>query len=93
MYNKEPSAKDWIITAIFVIVCIFLIVAIENNLRYNPYDTPSKTDVAVDSLLSTNDSIKKVITTIDSIKEHEIQKVSTLSSDSTVKLFKELVRE
>lgn len=91
--KDKATVKDWIITAVFIIVCICLIAAIEHHLRYNPYDTPKPSGVNVDSLLSTNDSIKQVITTIDSIKEHEIQKVSTLSSDSTIKLFKELVRE
>ena len=49
--------------------------------------------VNVDSILNTNDSIKIVIKYIDSTKNEEIEKVLKLDNDSTLELFKQLVRE
>lgn len=47
----------------------------------------------VDSLQSRNDSIKAQIEIIKQNKENEIIKVISLDNDSTIKLFKQLVRE
>lgn len=47
----------------------------------------------VDSLQSRNDTIKAQIEIIKQNKENEIIKVISLDNDSTIKLFKQLVRE
>lgn len=82
--------KDGLI-ALLALVLALVIVAIIAN------DEPSKpvkdNTINVDSLLTTNDSIKLVITYIDSVKNEEIQQVLKLDNDSTVELFKQLVRE
>lgn len=91
--RERATAKDWLIALVFILICIGLIVAIENT-KYNRYDTPPvKGNVNVDSILNTNDSINYVIKQKDSIKYEEVFKVRNLDNDSTIKLFKELVRE
>lgn len=47
----------------------------------------------VDSLQSRNDTIKAQIEIIKQNRENEIIKVISLDNDSTIKLFKQLVRE
>lgn len=82
--------KDGLI-ALLAIILTFVIVAIIAK------DEPSKpikeNTINVDSLLTSSDSIKLVITYIDSVKNEEIQQVLKLDNDSTVELFKQLVRE
>lgn len=91
--RERATAKDWLIALVFILICIGLIVAIEHT-KYNRYDTPPVNgNVNVDSILNTNDSINYVIKQKDSIKYEEVFKVRNLDNDSTVKLFKELVRE
>ena len=91
--KERATTKDWLIALVFILICVGLIVAIE-NVGYNKYDTPPvKGTVNVDSILNTNDSIKYVIKQKDSIKYEEVFNVRNLDNDSTVKLFKELVRE
>ena len=91
--KERATAKDWLIALVFILICIGLIIAIE-TVGYNKYDAPPvKGNVNVDSILNTNDSIKYVIKQKDSIKYEEVFKVRNLDNDSTVKLFKELVRE
>ena len=91
--KEQATPRDWIITIAFILICIGIIVAIENT-RYNRYNTPPiKENVNVDSILNTNDSINYVIKQKDSIKYEEVFKVRNLDNDSTVKLFEELVRE
>ena len=91
--KEQATPRDWIITIAFILICIGIIVAIENT-RYNRYDTPPvKGNVNVDSILNTNDNINYVIKQKDSIKYEEVFKVRNLDNDSTVKLFEELVRE
>ena len=91
--KERATPRDWIITIAFILICIGIIVAIENT-RYNRYNTPPiKENVNVDSILNTNDSINYVIKQKDSIKYEEVFKVRNLDNDTTIKLFKELVRE
>ena len=91
--KEQATPRDWIITIAFILICIGIIVAIENT-RYNRYNTPPiKENVNVDSILNTNDSINYVIKQKDSIKYEEVFKVRNLDNDTTIKLFKELVRE
>lgn len=45
----------------------------------------------VDSLTKANDSIKIVVTNLDSIKNAKIIEVQTLDNDSTIKLFYQLI--
>ena len=91
--KDKATSKDWLVTVVFTIICIGLIVAIE-HIGYNKYDKQSTNNKAkVDSILNTNDSIRYVIKQKDSTKYEEIFKVRNLDNDSTVELFKQLVRE
>lgn len=47
----------------------------------------------VDSLQSRNDTIKAQIEILKQNRDNEINKISGLDNDSTIKLFKRLVRE
>lgn len=47
----------------------------------------------VDSLQSRNDTIKKQIKILKQKRDDEIVKVNSLDNDSTIKLFKRLLRE
>lgn len=47
----------------------------------------------VDSIIRVNDSIKIKVEQLDSIKDAKVIEVQTLSNDSTVKLFYELISE
>lgn len=90
--NREPNWKDWLITALIVIIGVLGIYIVESKFRHNRYDVPTSNE-KVDSLLQSNDSIKQVVINLDSAKKYEIQKVNTLGRDSTIELFKELVSE
>ena len=52
---------------------------------------PVEEIVKADSLIKVNDSIKIVVTDLDSIKNAKIIEVQTLDNDSTLKLFYELI--
>lgn len=50
-------------------------------------------NIKVDSIISENDSIKKKIKEIENNRNNEIITIINLDNDSTIKLFKKLVRE
>lgn len=52
---------------------------------------PVEEIVKADSLIKVNDSIKIVVTDLDSIKNAKVIEVKTLDNDSTLKLFYELI--
>ena len=58
---------------------------------YNTH--PVEEIVKADSLIKVNDSIKIVISNLDSIKDAKIIEVQTLNNDSTRKLFYELINK
>lgn len=74
------------------IIGIFVGAALENS-RINKQRSPLEKNIAIDSLVKTNDSIKLKIETLDSIKNAKVIEVSTLDNDSTIKLFYQLVKE
>lgn len=61
--------------------------------RNNTPVVPPENTVNVDSLVQVNDSIKIVVSDLDSIKNAKIIEVQTLDNDSTLKLFYELISE
>ena len=88
--NQKSTWKDLLI-ALFLLIATFTIVLVVIK---DQDSTPVKeNDTNVDSLLNTNDSLKVVITYIDSVKNEEIQQVLKLDNDSTLELFKQLVSE
>ena len=58
-----------------------------------PVTPPVEESIAIDSLVTTNDSLKININKLDSIKDVKIIEVRSLDNDSTIKLFYELVSE
>lgn len=91
MSFETTNWRDTIVCLI-CIVAIFIVVILCGKCE-DSQPTVVKHDINVDSLLNTNDSIKVVITYIDSVKNEEIQQVLKLDNDSTLELFKQLVRE
>lgn len=90
------NAKNIIIV---VLIFIILTLGILNLYQYNnprevvKYITPVEEIEQIDSLVKANDSIKIVINNLDSIKDAKIIEVQSLSADSTVSVFYELVNE
>lgn len=91
MSFETTNWRDTIICLMFIVV-IFIVVIICGKCE-NTHEPTTTQHINVDSLLNTNDSIKVVITYIDSVKNEEIQQVLKLDNDSTLELFKQLVRE
>lgn len=93
MNEPELNWRDVIVCFVFMcLIFLAVIIAVKCDAGHN--DTfNTKTNVKVDSILNTNDSIKYVIKQKDSIKYEEVLKVRNLDNDSTVELFKQLVRE
>ena len=87
---KTPTWKDCLWAA-GILVIVMIIAAVQ--LSHTPTPPTQGTNVNIDSLIEANDSIKVVIQIIDSVKNEEVEKVLTLSNDSTLELFKQLVSE
>ena len=91
MSDTNVTWKD-LVKGIIALIILFLVVMF--IAKQEQKVVQSNTDIVnVDSLLTTNDSIKIVIKYIDSTKHEEIEKVLKLDNDSTLELFKQLVRE
>lgn len=73
-----------------IICCIIGGIRLCNKRSVTP---PVKESIAIDSLITTNDSIKININKLDSIKDVKVIEVRSLDNDSTIKLFYELVSE
>ena len=90
--NKGTTWKD--VTACIITIFLIFLVVICMAKRDESKNIPSNGNtVNIDSILNTNDSIKITIKYIDSTKNEEIEKVLKLDNDSTLELFKQLVRE
>ena len=88
---NKPTWKDFAWAVIILLVVLLIIVMTIIN---QPTTPPiSNSNVNIDSLLENTDSIKVIIQIKDSIKDEEIEQVLALDNDSTLELFKQLVRE
>lgn len=72
---------------------VFIVIGIRCCCIHMGKRTPVEENRQIDSLITVNDSIKIKIENLDSIKNAKIIEVATLSNDSTIKLFYELVSE
>ena len=81
------------ITILALMIISFAIGAFVGSLYTKKvYNTPLVEEIAkADSLIKVNDSIKIVVSNLDSIKDAKIIEVQTLNNDSTLKLFYELI--
>ena len=86
--NGKTTWKDLVLAAILLTATIIIVTTIARDNNYVP---PENTKV--DSLMVANDSINLVIKKKDSVKYEKIQEVLKLDNDSTLELFKQLVRE
>ena len=75
---------------IALVCCVIGIIGLCNKKSVTP---PVKESIAIDSLITTNDSLKFNINKLDSIKDVKVIEVRSLDNDSTIKLFYELVSE
>lgn len=88
--------NKWIADIIFIsfmFSLVMVIVLIATCVAYNDTPSPVEEMNKVKSLTASNDSIKIIINELDSVKNAKIIEVQTLGTDSTVKLFYELVKE
>lgn len=91
MSNEGTNWRDTIVCLMCIVVIFFIVILCAKCEDETEVVTTHKTNV--DSILTTNDSIKIVIKYIDSTKHEEVEKVLKLDNDSTIELFKQLVRE
>lgn len=91
--KEEHYFRDSIVCITCIVLIFFIVIFASRCDERNTTTPPVKERVDIDSVLKTNDSIKLVVYQKDSIKYEEVFKVRNLDNDSTVKLFKELVRE
>ena len=75
---------------IALVCCVLGIFELCNK---KPVTSPVKEMIVIDSLITTNDSIKIQVNKLDSIKDVKVIEVRSLDNDSTIKLFYELVSE
>ena len=90
--GREVFERGFFLLGLAVLAfCVGFIVAM---VKYQKPATTSIENVhVIDSLTAVNDSIKIKVEKLDSIKDAKVIEVQTLDSDSTLKLFYELVSE
>lgn len=76
---------------VVIVVCIAFGLGYFFGIKNGNTTRPVEEIVKADSLIKVNDSIKIVVTDLDSIKNAKIIEVQTLDNDSTLKLFYELI--
>lgn len=79
--------------AIVVFILALAVVGIYCLICHRGTTSPVEENTHIDSLITTNDSIKLKVEHLDSIKNAKIIEVASLDNDSTVKLFYKLVSE
>ncbi len=90
--NEDENLWRNLLYTIVSVILVFVIVGV--LCKCDGLDKkPTHTSTNIDSILNTNDSIKITINYIDSVKHEEVEKVLKLDNDSTIELFKQLVRE
>jgi len=76
---------------ICTIIGICIIFTFVNIIMYFTNTSPVEKNNAIDSLITVNDSLKLEVKHLDSIKNAKIIEIYNLNSDSTRRLFFELV--
>lgn len=82
---------ETLIVAVGFMVFVFIMFYIYDKCTKD--DTLPVIEPKVESLTEKNDSLKITISNLDSIKNAKIIEINTLSDDSTIKLFYELLNE
>lgn len=85
--NLHTFTKYAIILAICYLIGNVIIKLIDK------YSAPVEDYDTIYSITKVNDSIKKNVKQLDSIKNEKVIEVSNLNNDSTIKLFKKLVSD
>lgn len=75
---------------IALVCCVIGMIGLCNK---KPVTPPVEESIVIDSLITTNDSIKVQVNKLDSIKDVKVIEVRSLDNDSTIKLFYKLVSE
>lgn len=63
-----------------------------NNKQESNSKLPVEKSINIDSIIHDNDSLKLVVSNLDSIKNAKVIEVLTLDNDSSVKLFYKLLK-
>lgn len=85
--------KQTYVFILWVIMIIIVFIVINKKQKDDDIKTPIKEMVVIDSITVVNDSINKKIKELKNKKNEEVNKVIYLDNDSSIKLFKRLVRE
>lgn len=90
---KFSDVMDTIAGTFLFIALVCCIVGLFGLCNKRSITSPVEKSIAIDSLITTNDSIKLQVNKLDSIKDVKVIEVRSLDNDSTIKLFYELVSE
>ena len=90
---KFSDMADTIAGTVLFIAVVCCIIGFVGTCHKVDSTTPVKESMHIDSLITTNDSIKIQVNKLDSIKDVKVIEVLSLDNDSTVKLFYKLVSE
>lgn len=86
--------KIWYNVIFVVIVYLILCWCIRNcnNKQESNSKLPVEKSINIDSIIHDNDSLKLVVSNLDSIKDAKVIEVLTLDNDSSVRLFYKLLK-
>lgn len=90
---KFSNLMDTLAGTFLFIALVCCVLGIFELCNKKPVTSPVKEMIVIDSLITTNDSIKIQVNKLDSIKDVKVIEVRSLDNDSTIKLFYELVSE
>lgn len=86
--------KIWYNVIFVVIIYLTLCWCIRscNNKQESNSKLPVEKSINIDSIIHDNDSLKLVVSNLDSIKDAKVIEVLTLDNDSSVRLFYKLLK-
>ena len=93
--NEGIETFERAITVLVLMIISFAVgTFVGNEYSKKVHKTPPVEEIVkADSLIKVNDSIKIVVSNLDSIKDAKIIEVQALDNDSTRKLFYELINK
>jgi len=80
------------VVIVYLILCWCIRDCNNNNKQEINSKLPVEKSINIDSIIHDNDSLKLVVSNLDSIKNAKVIEVLTLDNDSSVKLFYKLLK-
>ena len=91
--NYIKKDAGFILIAMIIVILVSMVCAALYSIINMEHKPPVEERMAIDSLITVNDSIKLKVQSLDSIKNAKVIEVISLDNDSSIKLFYELVSE